>query len=165
MNIFFLFFQVSTVFPTPTKNKIKKNLNNSGSSISWSDHPSVCSPKKKTAEVYSIRGEVSDLYVCFHTHMGIRFRSASVNTVQSQKLNIYIFGIIFMCIHWFLRRLSLTLSLFLVFTPLQLWCIFMRAVGVLHQLFVPAYFQINSVCKSIHACNYCRLRDRSIDSP
>lgn len=52
---------------------------------------------------------------------------------------------------------------FLVFTPSQLWCIFMRAVGVLHQLFVPAYFQINSVCKSIHACNYCRLRDRSMD--
>lgn len=34
-----------------------------------------------------------------------------------------------------------------------------------YQLFVPVHFSINSVYKSIDACNYSRLRDRSIDQP
>lgn len=127
------------------------------------------------AEVFSSRSD-SDDFCCacacaaIQTRLGVCFRSGHIdNTSQSSLKNI--FGIIFI---WLLRfhmflfiYLFIFLSLFKSPPPFKFWCdAYLCAPWVYsHQLFATVYFQINSVCKSIHACNYCRLRDRSMDPP
>lgn len=124
--------------------------------------PSVNVFTKGKRDAGCTRGEADDLYVS--TLLAWEFVSEVCASIQcGAKLEKKIFGIILMLDSALSSRLLFFICRCL--PPLQLWCIFMCAVGVLHQLFVPVYFQINSVCKSIHACNYCRLRYRSMDPP
>lgn len=90
---------------------------------------------------------------------------ASIQCRAKLEKNIYIFGIIFTWIRWFLLRFFLLLLFFRCLPPYNFDAYLCAPWVYSHQLFVPVYFQINSVCKSIHACNYCRLRDRSMDPP